>query len=937
MANGIPYAEQVIWRVRHAEAPMHAVASYALNRLIVSAVLGAGVTIGAQYKIFKKWREKVLFKWSDEFPLLSLPFVKHQLGLEASYQDDCDPTVGLVTNHQPTQVTRPSGFPNGSYSSDLAAWCKQELPINVTNPPSPDDPGEVIGQGLEDVHNFGYDLGLQFWQQNQLCIDGQVWYEYFANLHQNPEDLWGLLECNYYHWDAAHQLDCTGGPELYGSLATALGCLDVDGPNAVPMSDVLYALLLASGAAPSYTYVYTPTFDGMPSGPPRVVFDWAAILVDAEELFTLTTNVTPGILAYNGQSLTPFGPFFLVNSWLLQLDNCVEDYADGGRYQDENLEMILGITEDDFEPCDPACPDCGNDELGACCKPNGQCEVTTGQKCDLAQGSFLPGAACSPGICGGGGGATGACCLPNQQGCIGGATAQECKDALGTFHPAKTCADIAPLCPGAALEGACCLPNQQGCILSTAPECDNAFGAFFVGKSCTDIASACPSLAPQGACCLPNQQGCIATTSAGCKAEFGTFFVGKTCADIAPVCPSAPAQGACCLPNQQGCIETTATVCKAQLGKFAVGKTCQDIAPMCPGAEPTSACCLPGQQGCVALTLAACEVAAGTPYPGKTCADIGKLCAPAEPVHACCLSTGPCENVTKDECAALGGMHYAGELCGANGFACPLPDPLGACCTKGGCGVGTASECASKGGSHFPGQTCLQVGCPPASLGGACCVNGQCKIVKSSVQCVAQGGVFHDAKGCEDIACGEPKGACCANGKCRYVTASQCSLSSLSIGAGGWFGGFYPGVPCSKVTCNGVGACCLKDGSCEIATGQRCAKAGGSFTDSATCEQADCCKDSPRMGCCVKGECFELTEPLCAQLGGLANPGLSCDEFTCCASGPKLPCCTPNGCDMVPTASACQSLGGTTGPAGATCSNMLCGIQIGPDDPKVAE
>ena len=271
MENQVPFAEQVIWSMRNITEPMHTVASYALNKLIVAAALGASIKIGIEYRLFRKWREKLLWSWSDVFPFLELPWVKMQLGLAVDYQDDCDAVVSAVMNHQPDFVTRPLSIANGSTADELVEWCMAEMKSNATNPDFEDDPTEVIGTGLGEVLTFGETLGHDFWAMHQLCIDGVVWYEYIQIMNDDPQFVWDLLECTYQMGSNLVDVDCTSQGDLYASMLAVLGCMDVSGPDALPQSVILYDILGNFGMIPGYTYSYQPTEAGVPLGGPQTV------------------------------------------------------------------------------------------------------------------------------------------------------------------------------------------------------------------------------------------------------------------------------------------------------------------------------------------------------------------------------------------------------------------------------------------------------------------------------------------------------------------------------------------------------------------------------------------------------------------------------------------------------------------------------------------
>ncbi|HLO42452.1 MAG TPA: GC-type dockerin domain-anchored protein [Phycisphaerales bacterium] len=157
--------------------------------------------------------------------------------------------------------------------------------------------------------------------------------------------------------------------------------------------------------------------------------------------------------------------------------------------------------------------------VGACCLPNGSCQVLTESSCLSQAGQYKgDGSACNAGTCPA---PTGACCFSNNF-CLTLAQV-DCTGAGGTWLGGGTsCAGNQ--CP----TGACCLPLGN-CITTSQADCTSQGGTFQgLGTSCGS--TNCPQ--PTGACCLGNGF-CLQLTQADCTGIPGATFSGPltTCAD----------------------------------------------------------------------------------------------------------------------------------------------------------------------------------------------------------------------------------------------------------------------------------------------------------------------------------------------------------------------------------------------------------------------
>lgn len=359
---GIPFAEQIVWQMTHTPNPQHAVGTYALSEILVSAFLDAGLWIGLDLKIFKKSYHFDLLKLTKYWPLGN-PSNKawFQPGLEARYQNDCDPAAGsTVTNWQPDgqRVNRyPTSLPGtGTYGNagtveDLLSWCSNELPIHVADP---DEPSEnSLADAMTDIANWGEGLGLDIWGVSGVCVstpgghgltEEQPLTDWIGNLNTSVQ---GLM-CRYTFNNQMYTFPCA---DLRNQMLLIWGCLDV---AANPHATIL------AGAFPGIV----TTFQGRP------VLDLNAMLVDPTAEFELQNVKAP---------LRNHGLFQGV-LWYSAVSQCFDSRF--GQLQPGDIEL-LGV---DIHPC------CGNGvmDTGGC----GQGVGTPCEGCD--DGNNLAGDGCSP-------------------------------------------------------------------------------------------------------------------------------------------------------------------------------------------------------------------------------------------------------------------------------------------------------------------------------------------------------------------------------------------------------------------------------------------------------------------------------------------------------------------------------------------------------------
>jgi uncharacterized repeat protein (TIGR01451 family) len=364
---GIPFAEQLVWQVSHTPKPQHAVDSYALSDILASAILDAGLWIGLELKIFKKTYHFDVLKISDAWVLAAFNKSWYQAGLEARYQNDCDPVPNplvdnTVTNWQPandrvnrypTSLPGTGSFGNAGTEAGLLQWCLDKLPNDVANPDAPDE--DDLANAVTDIVNWGEDIGVDIWGVSGLCVrtEGaggvteQPFTEWVSNLNTSPAN----LMCRYTYNNQTYTFPCS---DLRKQLLLIWGCLDV---TANP-----YASILA-GAFPSIV----TTFQN------RLVLNLDAMLIDPTEEFTLD-NLKPQIRNY-------LSPLHVGALWYSAVSQCWD--ARYAQVQPGDIQL-LGV---DVHPC------CGNGKLetsGCSQGPGG----TPCEQCD--DGNTVAGDGCSP-------------------------------------------------------------------------------------------------------------------------------------------------------------------------------------------------------------------------------------------------------------------------------------------------------------------------------------------------------------------------------------------------------------------------------------------------------------------------------------------------------------------------------------------------------------
>ncbi len=355
---GIVFAEQVVWKVRNVPSPQHAIHTYGFSEILTSVILDASVRIGLDLKIFKKLKRFTLVELSKDWVLAAFNKAWYQAGLEARYQNDCDPVAGGITNWQPEHVTRYNPFAASSGSlgnagdeEDLLDWCFDTLPNDVSDPQPPTT--DNLTRSITDTIEWGEDIGIKVWELGGVCvtqvINGEPVSTPFTQWMQNLNADASGLQCSYI---SGTQTDVFPCEDLQNHMLLTWGCLNTD---ASP-----WAALLA-GAFPGKV----ASFNGTP------VFELDQMLIDPTQEFTLG-NVRPEIRTYPG------GLGWVGHLWYAMVSACFD--ANYAAMQPGDL----ALADVDFGPC------CGNGVLDqqGCADGAGPCE-----ECD--DGDNLAGDGCS--------------------------------------------------------------------------------------------------------------------------------------------------------------------------------------------------------------------------------------------------------------------------------------------------------------------------------------------------------------------------------------------------------------------------------------------------------------------------------------------------------------------------------------------------------------
>ncbi|WP_437570945.1 DNRLRE domain-containing protein [Sorangium sp. So ce542] len=451
----VPYAEEVIWGMKNGDDPTHAIATYGLTEIELIAALNAGIHVGLEAKLFKKWKKFTLWKWRRTFDIGSVSRYKFQPGLEATYQWDTSP-LGDITNYQPGEVTRYAQV-NAS-TADFLEWCKDEMPLHSADPlpPTTDD---VVG-GVEDVVDFGFDVGETVSSAENLCINGQPMTDWLQD-QGALTDAFVTGTCSY----VGPQTGSRGSlsfpcQEAHRHLLKHWGCLDTQ--------RTATSFQLAIG-----------DFSGAVVNPGTAHFDLTKVLVDPD------AGLEPENLAKRTA---------MSEAWLAEVETCFDDHYEdtipcacqtdadcttgpgltcvsGTCQTPENTVAECSVVEnagvtverccgDGVQQASEQCDDgntvsgdgcsalCKPESKGACCRSGGctdlgQGGISSGQSCASAGGSFISGYSCA------------------EVDACGSEPVGACHEADGTCHDPTTQSQCAAV-PGAVftVNGACENPVQ---------------------------------------------------------------------------------------------------------------------------------------------------------------------------------------------------------------------------------------------------------------------------------------------------------------------------------------------------------------------------------------------------------------------------------------------------------------------------------------------
>lgn len=217
----------------------------------------------------------------------------------------------------------------------------------------------------------------------------------------------------------------------------------------------------------------------------------------------------------------------------------------------------------------------------------------------------------------------GACCLPDGSCQI--MTESECDVVLGAFQ------GIATDCAGANCtppDGACCVGAQ--CISTTLDDCENTFGGTWLGPSVTCTPDPCGT-ATTGACCFVDGS-CLELTQNDCVGQGGTYTSdGQTC-ELTD-CPQP--LGACCFDVTCFAQQLSEIDCTGIGGSWkGAGTDCEVDPIVC---TPVGACCFANEACLDGLSEDGCLTAPGASWMGE-----GSICLGGTPDALCDTCPADC-------------------------------------------------------------------------------------------------------------------------------------------------------------------------------------------------------------------------------------------------------------------------------------------------------
>ncbi len=600
----------------------------------------------------------------------------------------------------------------------------------------------------------------------------------------------------------------------------------------------------------------------------------------------------------------------------------------------------------------------------ACCDASGSggCTLTVGAPCPAGFTSMSVGSTCTPNPC-----TYGACCTPN--GACNLLPGVSCNTPSIFIGPTSSCT---PDNPCALILGACCSPTGN-CSVTTPSGC--SIGSMFQGTGVGNTGGACTSstfcqaLTILGACCSATG-ACSATTFNGCTGVStwlgaGVGYTSGAACTTATFCQAVAYLGSCCSANG-ACSISTPLGCTAP-GTFmglgsnysGTGVSCS-AAAFCQTSSTLGTCCTSAT--CSITTIAGC-IGPGSAfqgldvnYPGSgTACTSTTYCQSPTILGACCNTSGGCSVTLPSACPTpsafqgLGVGFTSGTACTSATF-CQNTAYLGACCSVVGTCVATAAAaCTFPSVFQGPGvgYTGGSLACNPVTvchsatiLGTCCSSSGICSITTPS-GCLATNvfaglGVNYTiaTTACTNVnyctaGAGNVLGACCsAGGACAATTLPGCAPGSQwqGLGIGTSAGVCSPLTVCQSTAI--LGACCSTAGVCTITPAGACpgpsvfAGVGGGYTTGTSCTNNFC---NPSLGACctATGACSATTLSGCTanatfRGAGVGVTGTSCTTTTICQTSSIMgACCSTTG--------ACTA----TTPAGCPGTNTFVGIGVG--------
>ncbi|MCB9852541.1 MAG: CHRD domain-containing protein [Phycisphaerales bacterium] len=526
---------------------------------------------------------------------------------------------------------------------------------------------------------------------------------------------------------------------------------------------------------------------------------------------------------------------------------------------------------------------CVPEPTGACCASGfaGQfCTITTECECDQLVSSlyFGDGTVCTPNSC-----ESGACCLPNGECEL--LTELSCTPQCGEFAGIGVACDEGSLSDeldGNACSiptGACCIVDSQSahCEILTECECLQFAQSTYEGDGTDCESTVC--VQPIGACCLGDGL-CIEQSFNFCNGYCGTWLGASSVCDPGNVCPVQDPEidGACCLNGS--CIDglyQEVCECSSLNGIWqGDGTTCADELIDCMAGR----CCLP-DGSCIVATAKNCDDACGVSAPpGTFCnnevvAAMNMTTTEAIGTH----SPPPAPAPTGSGFGAIrldlntNELRYYIQFNGLSG-----PETVSHIHGPAAPGVNAPAVYALPVGQPKHGSlTLTDPGSYPVAdqiddlLAGLWYVNVHTTNHPSGE---IRGQLSIYSAPCEPS---DERGACCMPGDpdptCQLLSECECDQIPGSV----YFG---DGSVCTGTVCL-LGACCQPDGTCFNALAEDCTDPCESFQGALNrCDTADC---TPTTGACCAGPvCSEVTGCVCSQMGGVyQGDGSDCVPNPC--------------------------------------------------------